>query len=79
MEGDIKSYTAGAAIAPCRFVKVGSADNQVIQATSGAAAIFGITEQVVAAGGANAVSGDVWPINPLTNSKKRVSILLRQG
>lgn len=58
MEVDIKSYTAGGAIAPCRFVKAGNADNQVIQATSGAATIFGVTEQVVAAAGASAVSGD---------------------
>lgn len=58
MEGDIKSYTAGGAIAPSRFVKVGGADNQVIQATSGAAAIFGVTEQQVGAAGASAASGD---------------------
>lgn len=59
MEGDIKSYTAGGAIAACRFVKAGSADYEVIQATSGAAMMFGVTEQVVGAGGANAASGDM--------------------
>lgn len=58
MEGDIKSYTAGGTVAPSRFVKAGSADFEVIQATSGAAMLFGITEQVVGAGGANAAAGD---------------------
>jgi hypothetical protein len=59
MEGDIKSYMAGGAIAACRFVKVGGADLTVIQAASGAATIFGVTEQVVGAGGASATTGDM--------------------
>lgn len=59
MEGDIKSYKAGATVNACRFVKAGSADYEVIQATSGAAAIFGITEQVVGVAGDAAASGDM--------------------
>lgn len=59
MEMHTKSYTAGAAIAPCRFVKAGAADLEVIMAASGAAMMFGITEQVVGAAGANAASGDM--------------------
>lgn len=60
MEGAIKSYVAGAAVNPCRFVKAGAADNAVIQAVSGAAAIFGVTEQVVGTGTSNvAASGDM--------------------
>ncbi|OGS90853.1 MAG: hypothetical protein A2Z95_06195 [Gallionellales bacterium GWA2_60_18] len=53
MEAAIKSYTAGAEINPCRFVKAGSADLAVIQAVSGAAAILGVTEQVVGTGTSN--------------------------
>lgn len=60
MEGHIKSYSAGGAVNPCRFVKAGAADNAVIQAISGAAMMFGVTEQVVGTGTSNvAASGDM--------------------
>jgi len=60
MEGSIKSYSAGAAVNPCRFVKAGAADGAVIQAISGAAMMFGVTEQVVGSGTSNvAASGDM--------------------
>lgn len=44
-----KSYIAGAAIAASRFVKHGDADGKAIQATSGAAALLGVSEQLAAA------------------------------
>lgn len=47
----IKSYTAGAAIAACRFVKHGAADNAAIQATDASKAILGISEQIGVASG----------------------------
>lgn len=46
-----KNYAAGAAINPCRFVKMGSSDYNVIQATDGSAAILGASEQIAAASG----------------------------
>lgn len=59
MEGDIKSYTAGGEISPCRFVKAGAVDYQVIQATDGSSAQLGISEQVVGVATNNvAASGD---------------------
>lgn len=45
----IKSYTAGAAINPSRFVKHGAADGAAIQATDASAAILGISEQLAVA------------------------------
>lgn len=60
MEGSIKSYSAGAVVNPCRFVKAGAVDNAVIQAVSGAAMMFGVTEQVVGSGTSNvAAAGDM--------------------
>lgn len=40
-----KSYKSGAAINPCRFVKVGGADYEAIQATDAAAPILGVSAQ----------------------------------
>lgn len=46
-----KSYQAGAAINPSRFVKHGASDNAAIQATDASAAILGISEQLAVASG----------------------------
>lgn len=51
----IKSYTAGAAVNPSRFVKHGSADYEAIQATDASAAILGISAENVAAASGQAV------------------------
>jgi hypothetical protein len=47
MERNIQSYKAGGTVNPRRFVKMGAADGYAIQATSGAATLIGISEQVV--------------------------------
>lgn len=47
MERDIQSYTAGGTVNPRRFIKMGASDGVAIQATSSAATIIGISEQVV--------------------------------
>lgn len=63
MERDIQSYVAGGSVNPRRFIKMGAADGQAIQATSGAATIIGISEQVVGASTSNvAVAGDVFDV-----------------
>lgn len=60
MEGDIKSYSAGGAVNPCRFVKAGAADGAIIQAINGSAMMFGVSEQVVGTATSNvAASGDM--------------------
>ena len=41
-----KNYTSGAAVAASRFVKIGAADNEVIQAVDSAVSIIGVSEQV---------------------------------
>lgn len=46
-----KNYAAGAAINPCRLIKMGGADYTVIQATDGSAAILGASELIAAASG----------------------------
>lgn len=46
-----KSYEAGAAVNPYRFVKHGSADNKAIQASDASAAILGVSEGIAAASG----------------------------
>lgn len=40
-----KSYTAGAAISPCRLLKAHTSDGVVIQATDGSAAYFGVSAE----------------------------------
>ena len=48
----VKSYKAGAAVNPCRFVKVGAADYEMLQATDASVALLGITtENIVLAAG----------------------------
>lgn len=47
--GIIKSYTAEAAIAACRFVKAGSADYQVAQAAAATDKILGVSMPLIAA------------------------------
>lgn len=46
-----KSYLAAAAIAACRFVKHGAADNAAIQATDASVPILGVSEQLAADSG----------------------------
>ncbi len=63
MERDIQSYTAGGSVNSRRFIKMGAADGQAIQATGSAATIIGISEQVVGASTSNvAVAGDTFDV-----------------
>lgn len=47
----IKNYTAGAAIAACRFVKHGAADGAAIQSTDASVPVLGISEQLATPSG----------------------------
>lgn len=58
MERDIQSYRAGGTVNPRRFVKMGAADGYAIQATSSAATIIGISEQVLGPSTANTAAAE---------------------
>ncbi len=58
MERDIQSYKAGGGVNPRRFIKMGAADGYAIQATGSAAAIIGISEQVLGPSTNNVAAAD---------------------